>query len=145
MALSCEWTVSEERSRSCRRPDLEGRLESTFWAMRFGIVAANIVYWEGPAAVAAARAAEGCGFDSLWTFEHVIYPDEYASPYPGSPDGRLPMPPSTPIPDPLIWLSYIASATTTLRLATGIGVYMVCKRDQQYVRWQLLFKNWLML
>ena len=90
--------------------------------MRFGIVAANIVYWEGPDAVAAARAAEGCGFDSLWTFEHVVYPDEYASPYPGSPDGRLPMPPSTPIPDPLIWLSYIASATTTLRLATGIVI-----------------------
>jgi probable F420-dependent oxidoreductase len=90
--------------------------------MRFGIVAANISYWEGPDALAAARTAEASGFDSLWTFEHVVYPDEYTSPYPGSPDGRLPMPPSTPIPDPLIWLSYIASATTTLRLATGIIV-----------------------
>ena len=88
--------------------------------MKFGIVAANIVYSEGIDAVAAARTAEASGFDSMWTFEHVVYPNEYVSPYPGSPDGRLPMPPSTPIPDPLVWLSYIASATTTLRLGTGI-------------------------
>ena len=28
--------------------------------------------------------------------------------------------PSTPIPDPLVWLAYVASITTSLRLATGI-------------------------
>ncbi len=88
--------------------------------MKFGIVAANIAYCEGVDAVAAARTAEAAGFDSMWTFEHVVYPHEYVSPYPGSPDGRMPAPPSTPIPDPLVWLSYIASATTTLRLGTGI-------------------------
>lgn len=89
-------------------------------AMKFGIVAANISYWEGPDAVEAAQAAELAGFDSLWTFEHVVFPDSYASRYPGSPDGRLPMPPSTPIPDPLIWLTYVAAVTTTIRLGTGI-------------------------
>src|SRR3954447_269682 len=95
---------------------------SMFLAYEVRIVAANIVYWEGHDAVGAARTAESCGFDSLWTFEHVVYPDKYTSPYPGSPDGRLPMPPSTPIPDPLIWLTYVASATSTLKLATGIVI-----------------------
>jgi probable F420-dependent oxidoreductase len=32
----------------------------------------------------------------------------------------MPAIPSTPIPDPLIWLAYVASATTRIRLATGI-------------------------
>lgn len=89
--------------------------------MRFGIVFANTMSWaDGPGAVQAAQAAETAGFESLWTVEHVVYPDDYASAYPYSADGKMPAAPSTPIPDPLIWLSFVASATTTLRLATGI-------------------------
>jgi probable F420-dependent oxidoreductase len=89
--------------------------------MRFGVVFANIMSWsDGPGAVEAARAAEAAGFESMWTVEHVVYPDDYASTYPYSDSGKMPAIPSTPIPDPLIWLSYIACATATLRLATGI-------------------------
>lgn len=89
--------------------------------MRYGIVLANTMSWAtGPGAVDAARAAEAAGFESFWTVEHVVYPDDYASAYPYSPDGKMPARPSTPIPDPLIWLAYVASATSTLRLATGI-------------------------
>ena len=89
--------------------------------MRFGAMFANIMSWaDGPGAVEAARAAEAAGFESMWTVEHVVYPDDYKSAYPYSENGKMPAVPSTPIPDPLIWLSYIASATTTLRLATGI-------------------------
>jgi probable F420-dependent oxidoreductase len=89
--------------------------------VKFGVAFANTLGWtEGKNAVAAAQAAEATGFDSFWTVEHVIYPDQYESAYPYSADGKMPAKPSTAIPDPLIWLSYIASATTTLRLATGI-------------------------
>lgn len=89
--------------------------------MRYGIVLANTMSWAtGPGAVEAARAAESAGFESFWTVEHVVYPDDYASAYPYSPDGKMPARPSTPIPDPLIWLAYVASATSALRLATGI-------------------------
>jgi probable F420-dependent oxidoreductase len=49
-----------------------------------------------------------------------VYPDDYASAYPYSPDGKMPAVPSTPIPDPLIWLSYVAAVTSRIRLATGI-------------------------
>ena len=89
--------------------------------MKFGVVFANTMGWSEPAgAVEAARAAEAAGFESFWTVEHVIFPDGYQSAYPYSPTGKMPAAPSTPIPDPLIWLAYVAAVTTTLRLATGI-------------------------
>ena len=82
---------------------------------------ANTMRWaEGPGALEAARQAEAAGFESLWTVEHVVYPDDYQSKYPYSADGKMPAVPSTPIPDPLIWLAYVAAVTTRLRLATGI-------------------------
>src|SRR5215831_4730223 len=82
---------------------------------------ANTMSWGDPAgAVEAARAAEENGFESIWTVEHVVYPDDYQSAYPYSADGKMPAVPSTPIPDPLISLAYVAAVTTKLRLATGI-------------------------
>ncbi len=82
---------------------------------------ANTMSWAtGSGALEAARAAEAAGFESMWTVEHVVYPDDYASSYPYSADGRMPAVPSTPIPDPLVWLAYLASATTALRLGTGV-------------------------
>jgi probable F420-dependent oxidoreductase len=89
--------------------------------MKFGVAFANIgpmTYPEG--AVAIAQAAEAGGFDSVWTVEHVVVSAGYQSQYPYSPTGRMPGPDDSDIPDPLIWLAYIAGATTTLRLATGI-------------------------
>ena len=89
--------------------------------MKYGIVFANTMQWtKGAGAVEMARSADDAGFESLWTVEHVVYPDDYSSPYPYSPDGKMPAQPSTPIPDPLIWLAYVASVTTSIRLATGI-------------------------
>ncbi|HMK12728.1 MAG TPA: LLM class F420-dependent oxidoreductase [Acidimicrobiales bacterium] len=89
--------------------------------MKYGIVFANTMQWtKGPGAAEMARAADDAGFESLWTVEHVVYPDDYSSPYPYSPDGKMPAVPSTPIPDPLIWLAYVAGVTTSIRLATGI-------------------------
>jgi probable F420-dependent oxidoreductase len=89
--------------------------------VRYGILLANTARWaNGEGALDAARQAEAAGFESLWTAEHVVYPDDYQSRYPYSADGKMPAVPSTPIPDPLIWLAYVAAVTTTLRLATGI-------------------------
>lgn len=89
--------------------------------MKFGIIFANA----GPAAeadhaVPLAQAAEAAGFESLWTVEHVVVPAGYESPYPYSADGRMPGGDEVPIPDPLIWLAYVAAATTRINLATGI-------------------------
>jgi alkanesulfonate monooxygenase SsuD/methylene tetrahydromethanopterin reductase-like flavin-dependent oxidoreductase (luciferase family) len=67
-----------------------------------------------------AVAAEAAGFESLWTVEHTVVPEGYESPYPYSADGRMPGPEDSPIPDPLVWLSFLAGVTTTIKLGTGI-------------------------
>lgn len=89
--------------------------------MHYGLAFANT----GPAArpeyaVRFARAAEAAGFESLWTVEHVIWPTQYDSVYPYHPSGKMAGHPSIPLPDPLIWLTWVGAATETIRLATGI-------------------------
>lgn len=89
--------------------------------MKFGIAFANAGPLGDPElAVGLARLAEELGFESLWTVEHVVVPTGYASEYPYSPDGRMPGGEQVAITDPLIWLAYVAAATTRIRLATGI-------------------------
>jgi probable F420-dependent oxidoreductase len=89
--------------------------------MKFGIAFANTGPFARPdGAAAIAGAAEQAGFDSLWTVEHVVVPREYASTYPYSPKGKMPGGSDFDIPDPLIWLTWVASRTTNLRLGTGI-------------------------
>lgn len=89
--------------------------------MDFGIVFANTGPFAQPdAAAAMARAAEAAGFESLWTVEHVVVPKGYESTYPYDPSGKMPGGEDMAIPDPLVWLSYVAAATTSIRLATGI-------------------------
>ncbi len=89
--------------------------------MDFGIIFANTGPFAEPEAAAAfARQAEGAGFESLWTVEHVVVPAGYESTYPYAPSGRMPGNDDAPIPDPLIWLSYLAAVTSRIKLATGI-------------------------
>ena len=90
--------------------------------MKFGLRYANLGrHVDGPAAVELAQAAEAAGFDSIWTVEHVVVPDGYQSRYPYAPSGRMGSGlEDFPIPDPLIWLAYVASATRTLKLGTAI-------------------------
>jgi probable F420-dependent oxidoreductase len=89
--------------------------------MKFGIGFANIgPYVEPERACGLARSAEAAGFESIWTVDHVVVPAGYRSTYPYDPSGRLPSGEDAPFPDPLIWLAYVAGATSTIRLATGI-------------------------
>ncbi len=90
--------------------------------MKFGIMFANTgPFVDGQRAVALAQAAEAAGFDSLWTVEHVVVPRGYVSSYPYDDSGKMPGGREDfDIPDPLIWLSYVAAATKSIKLATGI-------------------------
>jgi len=89
--------------------------------MKFGVMFANVgpmAHAEG--AIGIAQAAEAGGIESLWTVEHTVVPAGYQSAYPYSPTGKMPGPEDSPIPDPLIWLAFVAAATSTIRLGTGI-------------------------
>jgi probable F420-dependent oxidoreductase len=89
--------------------------------MKFALGYANAGPFAEPEnAIALARLLEELGFESLWTVEHVVVPSGYQSTYPYSENGRMPGGESVAIPDPLIWLTFVGAATTTLRLATGI-------------------------
>jgi probable F420-dependent oxidoreductase len=100
--------------------DLNDNQESL---MKFGVAFANTVtFTTGAGAATLAKSAEAAGFESLWTVEHILYPEGYESTYPYAPDGKMPGSGDSPIPDPLIWLAYVAANTTTLKLATGISL-----------------------
>lgn len=94
-----------------------------FIDMKVGLAFANTgPFATADGAVSLATAAEGAGVESLWTVEHVIWPSNYDSEYPYSPTGKMPGDKTAAIPDPLIWLSFIAAHTTSLVLGTGIVI-----------------------
>jgi probable F420-dependent oxidoreductase len=89
--------------------------------MRFGVhlVAAGKMI-EGEKIARVARRAEELGYDSLWVSDHIIFPTELRSPYPYSPDGKLPLDPTNPLLEPFTVLSYAAAVTKTVKLGTSV-------------------------
>ena len=90
--------------------------------MKFGLVPINIGIATPEQMITTAQTAEECGFESVWTFEHVIVPVDYESKYPYSPSGKMAAAPETPFVDPLIALTAVAAQTKTIRLATGVNI-----------------------
>jgi probable F420-dependent oxidoreductase len=103
--------------------------------MKAGVIFANSGRFSSPDLFAElARDAEQCGFESIWTVEHVVIPQPHM-PYPGSKDGQMPGGDHVPIPDPLIPLAYAAAITTKLKLSTG--VIILPQRHPLYLAKQL--------
>ena len=90
--------------------------------MKFGLRYCNTGRYVDPTrAVELMQAAEEAGFESAWTVEHTVVPAGYRSLYPYSNDGKMAGGiDDFPLPDPLIWMAYVAAATTKIKLATGI-------------------------
>jgi probable F420-dependent oxidoreductase len=90
--------------------------------MQFGIMFANTGH--GSSADGARRVAEAAeegGFTTAWVVEHVVVPSGYESKYPYDPSGKMAGGAEDfDLPDPLIWLTWAAAHTSTLRLGTGI-------------------------
>jgi probable F420-dependent oxidoreductase len=90
--------------------------------MKFGIIPINIGVQNADQLVATAQQAEALGFESAWTFEHVIVPLDYDSKYPYNPTGKMGAAPETNFVDPLIALTAVAASTKTIRLGTGVNI-----------------------
>ena len=73
-----------------------------------------------------ARACEDRGLDSLWLPEHTHIPTSRTTPWPVAPDQPIDEKYKRSL-DPLVALTAAATATTTLRLGTGI--LLVAQRD----------------
>src|ERR1700684_2186721 len=78
--------------------------------MKFALHFGNNTFSDPEGARRLVRLAEAAGFDSVFAIEHVVFPDNYTTVYPYAPGGRLPGGPSTKLPDPLIWLTWVAAA-----------------------------------
>jgi probable F420-dependent oxidoreductase len=89
--------------------------------MRFGVhlVAAGDMI-SGDSITRVATQAEALGYDSLWVSDHIVFPTELTSPYPYSPDGKLPLDPNNPLLEPFTVLSYAAAVTKTIKIGTSV-------------------------
>lgn len=90
--------------------------------MKFGLRYCNTGRYVDPAkAIELVQAGEEAGFESAWTVEHTVVPADYQSAYPYSPDGKMAGGVDDfPLPDPIVWMSYVGAATRRIKLATGI-------------------------
>ena len=90
--------------------------------MKLGLIPVNIGVGSADQMTGLAQLAENKGFESVWTFEHVIVPEDYQSKYPYNASGKMGTSPDTNFVDPLLALTAIAQATSTIRLATGVNI-----------------------
>ncbi|MEU1275475.1 LLM class F420-dependent oxidoreductase [Streptomyces sp. NPDC005799] len=82
--------------------------------MKLGFFGANVGGMVSRQASEVAAYAEGLGYHSLWTGEHLVLP----SPRQDKP----PLDPDWPMADPLVTLGYLAGHTERIQLCTGIVV-----------------------
>jgi probable F420-dependent oxidoreductase len=68
------------------------------------------------------RLCEALGFESVWFPDHLVFTEAMSgSPYPGQ--QHPPVPPTTPLYEPLAYLSHLAAHTTTVRLGTFVYLF----------------------
>ena len=112
-------TPAPTRSRSPTSPrTCCGRRRFGFGGVlvKFGIMFANVGPYAGRGRHGRwGRRPRPPAIESLWTVEHVVVPTATSRSTPTTPSGRMPGPEDSPIPDPLIWLTYLAAATTTVQ------------------------------
>jgi probable F420-dependent oxidoreductase len=99
-------------------------------------VGLNIVWVKPEHLVEFAQTAEGLGYESLWSGEHVCLPHkaDWWKLFPGAEalgdaftEDMVPFTPDSIFLDPMPTLAYLAAVTTKVRL--GIGIYMLALRD----------------
>ena len=90
--------------------------------MNFALVPVNVGVPSTEHMLGTARAAEALGFESVWTFEHVIVPVDYSSKYPYNATGKMGIPPETNFVDPLVAVAVTATVTERLKFGTGVNI-----------------------
>ena len=88
-----------------------------------------------------AQAMAHAGLDSLLFGEHVLLFNEMEFGYPGSPDGKLPIPAGHGSPDQAAVIGYLASQTKTLRFGTSIS--LIPQRNPVYTAKEFATLDWL--
>jgi len=87
------------------------------------------------------RRAEDMGLNSIWMGEHVVLFDKNTFGYPGSKDGRLPVPEGGGMLDVTATFGFLAAVTDRLRLGTGVA--LVPQRNPIYTAKEICTLDWL--
>lgn len=87
------------------------------------------------------RRAEDIGLDSIWMGEHVMLFDRNTYGYPGSKDGRIPVPEGGGMLDVTATFGFLAAGTTRIRLGTGVA--LVPQRNPIYTAKEMATLDWL--
>ena len=87
------------------------------------------------------RRAEDIGLESIWMGEHVTLFDKNTFGYPGSKDGRIPVPPGGGMLDVVATFGFLAAATSKLRFGTGVA--LVPQRNPIYTAKEVCTLDWL--
>ena len=92
--------------------------------MKFGLRYCNTgPYVRAAAAEELVQAGEAAGFDTAWTIEHTVVPANYASTYPYHASGKMADGvDDLDLPDPLIWMAYMAGVTSTIKFGTAVMI-----------------------
>jgi probable F420-dependent oxidoreductase len=85
--------------------------------------------------------AEDIGLDSIWMGEHVVLFDKNTFGYPGSKDGRIPVPEGGGMLDVVGTFGFLAGATSKVRLGTGVA--LVPQRNPLYTAKEICTLDWL--
>jgi probable F420-dependent oxidoreductase len=88
-----------------------------------------------------AKRSEDMGLESIWMGEHVALFDKNTFGYPGSKDGRIPVPPGGGMLDITATFGYLAAATKKLRFGTGVA--LVPQRNPIYTAKEMVTLDWL--
>ncbi|HXQ62379.1 MAG TPA: LLM class F420-dependent oxidoreductase [Acidimicrobiales bacterium] len=90
---------------------------------------------------AVGREADERGVNTIWIGEHVVTFDEYASSYPYSDDGRVPLPAETGLLEPFTTLAFLAAQTSRVRL--GTAMCLLPQRNPVYTAKEVATVDWL--
>jgi probable F420-dependent oxidoreductase len=110
--------------------------------MKIGAVASFFAPLVPPARLLdLARGLDQRKLDSLWFGEHALLFDEMEFGYPGSPDGKLPVPEGCGVPDQSTIIGYLAGHTKNLRFGTSIS--LIAQRNPIYTAKEFATLDWL--
>ena len=85
--------------------------------MKIGIAPGQRFYELGMGACGdVVRHAEQLGFDAIWVTDHVAPCEQLPGTYPYRADGSAPFGPGAPWHDPFVLMSFLAAATTRMRI-----------------------------
>lgn len=91
--------------------------------IKIGIHGANVGALAGRAGgEAVCQAVSEFGLESVWAWEQVVIPANFASPWPYSSDGTLAAPEDIALTEPLSWLSWIGAQVPDVKLGTGVAL-----------------------